>query len=188
MKIQKAFFLVVACTILFISYSVQNPSVASEVEDEKFYLAYNVWFENLQRVYSINYSKGNFIPAGSEISKPLFEAGFVNFHSTYIGAPAKIQFMSKFHVGMTGADFAGRLVTTETFDELTAGMTESEIEGIRSGRLMDGMSKKAVIMLYGYPPEHRTPSLESRIWTYWSSRFISFAVRFDENERVMLQE
>ena len=35
-------------------------------------------------------------------------------------------------------------------------MTDTEIEGIKKGIVLNGMSKEAVLVCYGYPPEHRT--------------------------------
>ncbi|HEY3757641.1 MAG TPA: hypothetical protein VGL42_15925 [Opitutaceae bacterium] len=43
---------------------------------------------------------------------------------------------------------------------------------IRQGRPAVGMSKEQVVMARGYPPRHRTPSLESEIWVYWETRMM----------------
>ena len=32
------------------------------------------------------------------------------------------------------------------------------------------MSKDAVLMAYGYPPDHKTPKLEDDTWSYWLGR------------------
>lgn len=62
-------------------------------------------------------------------------------------------------------------------------MNQAELQAIKEGKLVVGMSKAAVIMAYGYPPEHRTPSLESNTWIYWIDRFRNKAILFDENNR-----
>jgi hypothetical protein len=60
--------------------------------------------------------------------------------------------------------------------------TQVEKDAIRDGKIVKGMSKEAVLMDYGYPPSHRTVSLELNAWTYWiDSR--SFEVDF-VNDRV----
>jgi len=59
----------------------------------------------------------------------------------------------------------------KNLDDLTQGMTAKEIEAIKTGSLCVGMSKAAVVVAYGYPPEHVTPSLDNDVWTYWMDRF-----------------
>jgi hypothetical protein len=44
------------------------------------------------------------------------------------------------------------------------------------------MRKSAVIVALGYPPKHKTPSLEANQWRYWSSRFGSFLVHFQDDK------
>ena len=75
------------------------------------------------------------------------------------------------------------MFTPNTFEEMTAGMSEKEIEAIRKGIILNGMSKKAVLISYGYPPEHRTRSHESNVWIYWKNKLTSFEVCFDKEDR-----
>lgn len=63
-----------------------------------------------------------------------------------------------------------------TFDEI-------DQKGIREGKALEGMSKQAVLLAIGYPPEHETPSLEEDRWRYWESTFDKVDVIF-ENGRV----
>lgn len=55
--------------------------------------------------------------------------------------------------------------------------------GIRAAKADVGMSKAAVLLAIGYPPQHRTPSLEDNLWTYWKNRFDRFVLEF-QNGRV----
>ncbi|MEN8182679.1 MAG: hypothetical protein ABFS46_09105 [Myxococcota bacterium] len=57
-------------------------------------------------------------------------------------------------------------------------------EGIKAGKAMRGMTKEGVIFAIGYPPPHRTPSLEDSRWLYWQARFKTMAVVFDEQDVV----
>ncbi|MEM9070105.1 MAG: hypothetical protein AAGE52_16480 [Myxococcota bacterium] len=43
-------------------------------------------------------------------------------------------------------------------------------QGIQQGVVLPGMSREAVVIALGYPPEHRTPTLEQATWTYWGER------------------
>jgi hypothetical protein len=64
-------------------------------------------------------------------------------------------------------------VPIERFDEATA-------RAIKSGNLKKGMTREQVIMTRGYPPGHKTPSLDSDTWTYWSSRFVILTIVFSD--------
>ena len=45
--------------------------------------------------------------------------------------------------------------------------TKKEQELIKKGKVDVGMSKEAVILAYGYPPVHATPTLDMDEWKYW---------------------
>ena len=49
-------------------------------------------------------------------------------------------------------------------------LSPEEQDHIEKGTVGGGMTKEAVLMAYGYPPSHRTPSLSMDTWTYWTGR------------------
>jgi len=53
-------------------------------------------------------------------------------------------------------------------------------EAVEEGQLMLGMSKDQVIMARGYPPRHKTPTLDQNTWTFWSSRFVQRTLKFKD--------
>jgi len=63
-------------------------------------------------------------------------------------------------------------VPIETFDKAT-------VAAIKNGVMKIGMTKEQVIMAHGYPPAHETPSLELDTWKYWSSRFVTQSIVFE---------
>lgn len=67
-------------------------------------------------------------------------------------------------------------------------LTAFEQENVKKGTVAPGMSKKAVLMAYGYPPGHRTPSLDGDKWTYWANPFKTFAVVFENGVVAGAQE
>lgn len=42
-----------------------------------------------------------------------------------------------------------------------------------------GMRKEAVLMAYGYPPDHRTPSLDGDTWVYFKGLYVPFTLQFE---------
>lgn len=53
-------------------------------------------------------------------------------------------------------------------------------KNIRNGMLILGMTKEQVVMTRGFPPQHKTPSLEVDTWTFWNNRFVTHALVFQD--------
>jgi len=158
--------------------------------ETKLYTAYNIWkLRKLLLRRCINYKHGyDIIPAGTEVRKAKIGSDIdgretIKFFTAKDNREYNIYYVSNWHPGKTIEDYLGYMFTTKTFEELTTGMTETEIEAIKKGIVLNGMSKEAVLVCYGYPPEHRTRSLESNIWVYWKNKFTSFDVCFDKENR-----
>ena len=45
--------------------------------------------------------------------------------------------------------------------------TQVEKDAIKNGQIVSGMNKEAVLMAYGYPPNHATNDLAEKTWIYW---------------------
>ena len=59
-------------------------------------------------------------------------------------------------------------------------LSDLDTKGIAEGRAYIGMTKNGVRMAMGYPATHRTPSLDANTWIYWTNRFRSVAIEFDD--------
>ena len=55
---------------------------------------------------------------------------------------------------------------------------------IYSGKVIPGMTREQVLIAVGYPPTHKTPSLDSSVWQHWQSRAGRFEIRWDEHGKV----
>lgn len=65
---------------------------------------------------------------------------------------------------------------------------KAERKNIKNGTIAVGMSKDAVVMAYGYPPSHKTPTLDSNMWTYWRDRFRRVFVYFENGKVVNIKQ
>jgi hypothetical protein len=65
---------------------------------------------------------------------------------------------------------------------LKKGFSKKELAAIKAGKIEIGMSKAAVLVSYGYPPAHHTPSLLDNSWKYWISRFKTRVVEFKDDK------
>jgi len=158
--------------------------VATATAADQKYTAYNIWYEHPNKVYSTGYQKGTMLPAGSEITNVKVKRKVVLFIDKHTQTKFKIIFMRKHHPGLGIKEFANRLITTKDFATMTKGFTKADVEAIKAGKIRPGMSKEAVLVSVGYPPEIRTPSTKLDTWVYWRDRFRNYPVTFT-NEKVV---
>jgi len=142
------------------------------------FTACNLWYEKPDRLYSTGYQKGALLPAGTEVKDVSKSSRKLDFTDAKSGTRYSIEFIAKHNPGVTPEAWADRVLTSKSFSELTKGMTADEIKSIKVGQAKVGMSKKAVLVSLGYPPEIGTPSTDSDAWKYWRDRFRTYYVKF----------
>ena len=167
-----------ASLVAILALAAANAASAAD----RLYTAYNIWFEQPTKVYSTNYQKGNLLPAGSEVTEVSKSSKKVEFTDPKLGMKFSVEFVGKHHPGVTGEQWADRFLTTKNFAALSSGLSASEIKAIKAGKIQAGMSKKAVILAAGYPPETATASTKLDTWKYWRHRFGSYAVQFSDGK------
>lgn len=145
---------------------------------QKLYTAYNMWYEHPRKMYVLNYKKGTLIPAGTEITD--LEVNRKSYEFKIGETNYRIIFTRKWHPGLKTADYKDRVFTTKNFAQLSAGITGQKLEAVKRGAVMVGMTRAEVLLTWGYPPEHRTPSLEANKWLYWRNRWVTAAVCFNK--------
>jgi len=162
------------------SLSPETKALLVKMNNQTLYTAYNIWYEKPWRVYSINYKRGAILPAGSKISNLSISSRRISFTANNI--KFKISFMARYHPGQSTETYLKKMLTEKDFNGLTAGMSEKEIDAVKRGAVIVGMSKEEVLVTYGYPPEHRTPVLKSNLWLYWRNRIWTKKICFDQNQ------
>lgn len=79
-------------------------------------------------------------------------------------------------------DFIRNLFTTKNLAGQSEGLSPENLRKLQSGIVEPGMTKKEVLMAYGYPPTYRTPSLDEDTWIYLPDRFVSLRVVFGKDK------
>ena len=121
-----------------------------------------------------NYWRGSLVPINTQVTLvSLNEKNLVLRLAS--GETVKIENVEKYS-RRSMSTIAHNLLATQPvpigkFDEATA-------NAIKGGTLKMGMTKEQVIMARGYPPGHRTPSLDGDTWIYWSSRYVTDTIVF----------
>jgi hypothetical protein len=159
-----------------LAFAAANAASAAD----KLYTSYNIWFEQPTKVYSTNYQKGNLLPAGSQVKDVKRSSKNLEFTDVKLDIRFTFEFVGKHHPGLTREQWIDRFLTPRDFAALSKDLTAAEIKAIRAGQVQAGMSKKAVLLAAGYPPEVATASTELDVWKYWRHRFGSYEVRFDD--------
>ena len=172
----------IGCTFI----SIQG--IVKAQTEQELYTSYNIWFEKPEKILSINYKRGAIIPAGTQVRDVKIithrKKTAITFTTVKENQVFNIYWRQKLHPGKTVQQFKDNLFTTMQFEELTAGMSNQEILAIRKGEPVKGMSKKALLVCYGPPPEHGTFSREQNVWIYWTSKFVRKKVFFDKDDRI----
>jgi hypothetical protein len=150
------------------------------------YTAHNIWYERADRVFAINYKKGAIIPAGSPATDVRAVPGgtpVLGFTIPDLGIRVAMHLQPKFAPGVTIEALRDRTLTQKPWVELVEGLDAREVESVRGAVVPIGISKRAVLVAYGYPPEHFTPALEKGVWTYWLNRFVKKELAFGADGR-----
>jgi hypothetical protein len=82
-------------------------------------------------------------------------------------------------------DFAHRYVVTENPALKISGYPRKVQDAIGAGHVLLGMSREQVIMSVGYPVTSENHDINARSWRFWLSSFAEFAVKFDDEGRVV---
>jgi len=199
MFLKTIFFLLIVLSImlspLIAAAPVDEDKKVYKVMDEgPLYTAYNIWYElgKENALWCINYKRGEMIPAGTEVTDVKIikaesgrflggEEKAISFRTVPNGKEFLANFKPSFHPDLTIEDYLEKMFTSKTFDELTEGMSAYEIDAIKEGKAKVRMSREAILVSFGYPPEHRTPDLKKDVWLYWMTRFETKDIHFDED-------
>ena len=158
----------------------------SDADDKPtLYTAYNMWKSS--KMKCINFKEGDdILPAGTEVRSVRIIQQTIAFTTVNDGKTYTVGFTQRWHPKKSSSDYGKMMFTTKNFEELTNGLSEIEIDAIKKGILVNGMSKRAVFICSGPPPEHHTPNLDVKIWYYWKNRRDKFAVSFDQDQKLGL--
>lgn len=176
------------CLNLLLVFSLASPACA--LEKQKLYIAYNIWLHKGGNMKFINFKSGSeFIPAGTEVKEVeiveppsgTYEDPYVTFTRVDNKKKYAIHFERRYHPHKSIEDYKEMTFTPKNSSELTKGFTENELAAITKGTVVDGLSREAVLVSYGYPPEHRTNVQSDNTWTYWMSKRQQKRIAFDGN-------
>ncbi len=172
--------LLVACN----SVNVKDAETGETVIGQEYYLNVNVWYNHPLKIMSTNYHAGSRLGIGKKVTITKLGGKKIRFTDESGG-----DYMIIHHRKHTSGDlqtlfdryFGKKDITkSKSFSKFSTKVQKQ----IRNGEIVKGMSKDAIIMSYGYPPSHRTASLDGDRWIYWGTKWVSKAATFDNGKLV----
>ena len=183
---------VVFSLVLFVLAGLATALAPTAEAQEQLYTACNMWYEEPLRMWSTGYQKGALLPAGTPVSnveiKKKWTKKYIMFVVDKTGTQHGVLWIPSHRPGVEISEMQDRLFSTKTFDQLTAGMTGAEKEAIKKGQVVKGMSKEAVLVAYGTPPETGTATRDQDQWKYWYDRFRTKIVNFENGKVTSITE
>ncbi len=169
--------------LLFAGSFVFSSAASAAAKGETYYTRMNIWYEHPEKIYSTNYHKGAILPVGTEV-EILKTGSKIKFRDKKSGTEYRLILVDDY-TDISKDEFFNRYFSKDSILDGSEyrGFSSMEKENIKNGTIAKGMSKAAVLVAYGYPPTHRTPSTSGNLWKFWTSRLLTDDVHF-ENDRV----
>ena len=151
-----------------------------------YFTKVNFWYENPLKMPSTNYHVGSILPIGTKVDVLKITDKLIVFRDQK-GIVYNIQYIAKYS-GPSQKDYLDACFSKEDVlkSKIYKNLSKEEKANITAGTIAEGMSKTAVLMAYGNPPTHKTPSTEKSPWTYWQNRFRTMVVTFGAEDTVTL--
>lgn len=121
------------------------------------------------------------VPAGTQIT--IDKKSQKRFEFTYDNGSMRVRF--DYHSKRMGMDVDEYIALITSAEPVSfADLTQLDQEGMKAGKAGKGMTRAGVLAALGYPAAHKTLSLDAKTWIYWTNRFGTVAVDFDDNGKV----
>jgi len=155
-----------------------------DMEGRYYFLGVNLHADlGNNKVSSVNYQvRGDLIPWGTEVRIVRMGRRSLVFEDVAKRRQYRYAFHWKTRNTVPLVEHAKR-VFLDNVDDLKQqvdAMSDLDRDGIYDGRVKPGMSREAVLIAIGYPPEfaNRKELLTAREWLYWINRFERMVVGF----------
>jgi hypothetical protein len=156
------------------------PEMLQKYQGRTLYTCCNIHYESSD-VSDANYYVGALLPAGSAAQVQGLKPRSVTF--TADGHPLTLT-QSYGTAQETFEVYLDKVLVADDPKGKLATWPKAVQDAVRQSHVEVGMTRDQVIMSLGYPPTHRTPSLNDTMWTYWYNRWVTYQVVFDATGKV----
>lgn len=125
-----------------------------------------------------NYLYGTWVPINTEVELLKKKRTYITIRIVGTGEEVKILNVKEYSGEKIDGIFE-RMFSKEATD--LSAYSPEHVKNIKAGIFEPGMTKEEVILSIGYPPKHRTPSLDQNSWRYWRNRWNTVLLNFKED-------
>lgn len=171
-------FMVISCPLVIngANQSIDLP------KGQTLYTQFSLFYE-VDTHITTNYRKGFLVPVNTKVKLVT-----VTKKTIVVTLPSDQNLTIQNVEGFSGENIKGIFARTFSKNPVDLSQFTPETQkAIKEGQVKPGMSKAAVIVALGYPPKHKTPTLELNQWRYWQNRFGTFVVHFENDQVVRIQ-
>lgn len=153
---------------------------------DAIYFAQHAFYADHGKHLTTNYHKGTLIPVNTRVKITHLSSSRMNVELLDQGnTEIHIVNMQK-HTKKSMREIQPRMFNT-TEVNLSRFSAENQ-DGIKNGKITVGMTKDEIIMAYGYPPAHATPSTGANQWTYWKTRHNRIVLNFHDDKLTSVRD
>ena len=153
-----------------------SPEVLRAWQSTPRYTCCNMHYEHPAGMTDANYFVGTLLPAGTPVTIEEVRARSLTFRAD--GTAFTIE--QAYGTDQESGDQYFRKLFVETDPRARIASYPAAVQqAITDGRVEVGMTREQVLLSLGYPPTHRTPSLDMSTWIYWYNRWFTYQVQFD---------
>jgi hypothetical protein len=128
----------------------------------------------------INYQVGPIIAFNSKIE--ILSKGGDSVKFKIVGEDATYSWENDKRSGKDGWTMFTQEFAAEDQSAALGKLSASDKKFVSAVEVQPGMSREAVLMSWGPPPPHETPSFNSTVWTYWKTKLVKVKVTFKDDK------
>ena len=151
------------------------PEELQQWQSRSLYTCCNIHYENPAKISDANYFVGSTLPFGS----PAVVRSMTNKSITFSSGAQSFTITHDYGTNEAIQQFAAKLFVDVDPRRRFETFSPTVRNAITDGRVEVGMNRDQVLMSIGYPPTHRTATLDMTTWTYWYNRWFSYQVQFN---------
>lgn len=156
------------------------PDVLQKWQSQTLYTCCNIHFEK-DEIVDANYYVGSNLAFGS----PVAIQGMTKDSATFTAGATKLTLLHRYGTQQESLDqyLSKVLVSTDPHVRFQSFPPKVQ-EAITNAKVEKNMTREQVLMSIGYPPTHKTASIDQPTWTYWYNRWVTYTVTFDDKGKV----
>ena len=157
-----------------------SPELLREYASRSLVTCCNIHYET-QAINDANYYVGATLPLGT----PVQVQSVTDDSVTFLGDGHTLTLTHQYGKDQEPMrQYLDKILVADDPKARVATYSRAVQDAIRDSRVERGMTREQVILAIGYPPTHRTPSIDASEWLYWYNHWVTYKVQFGPDGKV----